>query len=132
MALSNCQECGRVFNKVAVGMCPACVDKIEEDFETVYKFLRENGTAHIDTISEETGVEKKWIMKFLNEGRFEGISVSYKCDSCGADITSGKLCGFCANKISNEIQQMQKGAPAPKPQETKAGYHTSLDRYKTK
>jgi flagellar operon protein (TIGR03826 family) len=132
MALSNCQECGKLFNKIAVGICPACVDKVEEDFEKVYSYLKEHGMTHIDKISEDTGVGKKWIMKFLAEGRFEGAAVTYKCENCGAGITGGKLCAGCASKLSQEIQQMQKNAPAQPRETNKAGYYSSLDRYKSK
>ena len=132
MALSNCPDCGKLFNKIAVAICPACADKIEEDFEKVYCYLKECGTAHIDQIHEETGVEKKLIMKFLAEGRFEGISVTYKCDNCGVSISRGKLCAACSSKIAQEIKQMQKNEPA-KPQVTNdKEYYTSLDRYKSK
>jgi len=132
MALSNCRECGKLFNKIAVVICPDCVDKIERDFETVYSYLKEHDTAHIDKISEDTGVEKKWIMKFLAEGRFEKICIAYKCENCGVEITNGKLCTSCLDKISQEIQRIQQKSDVKSGKTDQGGYYTSLDRYKTK
>jgi flagellar operon protein (TIGR03826 family) len=130
MALANCVECGRLFNKMAREQCPLCLEQIEKDFETVYKFLRDNGTAHIDTIHEHTGVEKKRIMKFLSEGRFEGVTIQYKCDSCGEPISNGKLCEKCVRRISKEIEQLKPGSHRTEQKSASYLGHTSLDRYR--
>lgn len=129
MALANCSQCGRLFNKIAYDLCPDCVNKVEQDFEKVYQFLRESGASHIDVIHQETGVDKRQIMKFLAEDRFEGVTVSYKCESCGEAITSGKLCAKCVESINKQIEKMQQEA-APKNQPGQQ--QTSLDRYHRK
>ena len=131
MPLANCSKCGKLYNKVLHDLCPACSEQIEQDFKKVYAFLKENGPAHIDIVHEETGVEKKLIMKFLAEGRFEGVSVSYKCERCGASISSGKLCAKCAQELNAQIQKMQQDTPPQGQVKTKAYLgQSSLDRYR--
>lgn len=131
MALANCSQCGKLFNKTYYDQCPACREQVEQDFETVYRFLRVHGPSHIDTIHAETGVDKKRIMKFLAEDRFEGITVKYKCESCGEAITSGRLCDKCAQEINSQVTRItQEKALRDKPvrQDAYLG-QTSLDRY---
>lgn len=135
VALANCKQCGKLFAKMYHDICPACMEKMEQDYETVYYFLKENGPSHIDVIHKETGVEKKIIMQFLAEGRFEGASISYKCESCGEAITSGKLCEKCAKSISKQIEKIQQEkAPSQNRGAGRAAYlrETSLDRYMRK
>ena len=131
MALANCIKCGKLFNKVLRDLCPVCIEQMEQDFERVYVFLKENGPTHIDVLHEETGVEKKLIMKFLAEGRFEGVTVTYKCESCGVSINSGKLCAKCAQELNDQIQKMRQDAP-PQGQTKNQAYlgRSSLDRYR--
>lgn len=130
VALANCRRCGKLFSKMYHDLCPACVEQEEQDFEKVYQFLRENGPSHIDIIHEGTGVDKKLIMKFLSEGRFEGASISYRCESCGAAITGGKLCDKCAKDLNSQITKMHDAA-APQKKIDNQSYlrQTSLDRY---
>lgn len=134
MALANCTKCGKLYNKMIHDLCPECIDKIEQDFDKVYSFLKENGPAHIDAIHEATGVEKKLIMKFLAENRFEGVQVSYKCETCGATINSGKLCEKCAQDLNAQIKKMQQDKPAQDQKTKGQGYlgRSSLDRYQRK
>ncbi|HBS58179.1 MAG: hypothetical protein AAGU23_03995 [Bacillota bacterium] len=131
MPLANCIKCGKLYNKILHDLCPACIAEMEQDFEKVYAFLKENGPTHIDVIHEETGVEKKLIMKFLAEGRFEGVTVSYKCESCGASINKGKLCAKCTEDLNAQIQKMQQDA-SPRGQVKAQAYlgRSSLDRYR--
>jgi len=131
MALANCTKCGKLFNKVFHDICPACHEQVERDYKKVYAFLKEHGPTHIDVIHEETGVEKKLIMKFLAEGRFEGVTVTYKCESCGVSINSGKLCAKCAQELNDQIQKMQQDAPAQGKVKNQAYLgRSSLDRYR--
>jgi predicted amidophosphoribosyltransferase len=129
MALANCLECGKLFNRIVAAICPECFEKIEKDFEKVYAFLREHGATNIDVIHTETGVDKKRIMRFLAEGRFEGGAVSYKCESCGTQISGGKLCANCLNKFSKVGQDIQKSETK---QQEYRGLHTAFERDKTK
>lgn len=134
MALANCSVCGKLFNKVSNVICPVCFEQRELDFEKVYNFIKEHGPMHIDHIHKETGVEKKLIMKFLAEGRFEAADISYKCDSCGATITSGKLCAKCVASINAQIAKMSQDGTRPEQPVKAQGYlgQSSLDRYQRK
>jgi flagellar operon protein (TIGR03826 family) len=134
MALANCKECGRLFNMTVRDVCQLCVEKEEQDFEKVYTFLRNNGSSHIDIIHKDTGVDKKRLMRFLAEGRFEGVTITYKCDSCGEPITNGKLCSKCVEKITADIEKLQNKPNNRRDVGESSAFlgQTSLDRYRRK
>lgn len=130
MALTNCSECGRLFNKIAYDICPLCEKEVERDYEIVYQFLRDYGPAHIDIIHEHTKVDKKRIMKFIADDRFDFVKVTYKCERCGQAISSGRMCEKCLAQLNKEISELQKNEPPPQQQkQTEKERWTSLDRY---
>jgi ribosomal protein L32 len=129
MALTNCRECGRLYNKTTHDICELCRQEVERDFETVYQFLKENGPTHVDIIHEFTKIKKKRIMKFVAEDRFDTIKITYKCESCGTEITSGRMCEKCLTKLNKEISELTKKEP-PTKKEIDNERWTSLDRYR--
>ena len=119
--LKNCKRCGKLFLRVSRDICPDCFKQEEEDFEKVKKYLDDHPKAKIIEVSTETGVSQKQIKKFIEEGRlmaskYEAISV--ECRSCGAEITAGKYCEKCQEKLS-------KGFEAAKGDEQKKEKDTS-------
>ena len=118
--LSNCEKCGVLFNKIASGLCPTCIEKEDEQFEKVRKYLHRNPNASMSEVSEQTEVEPETIEKFLRDGRLqEGkivISEELTCISCGAQISIGSLCRNCAEAITG-------GTPAGEDSEDLRGMH---------
>lgn len=108
MDLINCKECGKVFASSGKKICPDCRQSEEEKFELVNDYLWENPNSTIKKVSEETGVEKELIIKFMRENRLdaEGLMIDYqlKCEKCGTEIKSGFLCAQCRNKLINDFK----------------------------
>ena len=53
MNVRNCRKCGKLFNYISgMPICPACKDKLEEKFQTVKKYIRENRLADIKEVAE--------------------------------------------------------------------------------
>jgi len=107
--LANCSRCGKVFAKVLRDICQDCYKEEEEDFKTVYSFLKDQKKrqATIAEIVEGTGVEEKLIIKFVREGRLrpsEFPNLSYPCERCGTAITTGKYCKKCISEMRKELQ----------------------------
>lgn len=102
----NCRRCGKIFSYTGKPVCPECVQKEEEDFETARAYIKENPGRNMQEVSEETGVPVKLLTKFLREGRIEFLDGSVpflSCGSCGAPITSGRFCNNCLSKLGKEM-----------------------------
>ncbi|MFW6273411.1 MAG: flagellar protein [Halanaerobium sp.] len=109
MKLLNCRECGRVFSSAGEAVCPDCKKLEEEKFELVKNYLWDNPNSTIDQVSEETGVERELILKFMKEDRLaaDGLVINFKlkCSRCGKEIDSGTFCESCRNSLINEFKQ---------------------------
>lgn len=109
MELRNCPECGGVFTYLRVNLCPACMNKDDEDFKKVRSFIIRNKHLGIPKIAEETGVSEEKILRYIRDGRIAIASVNeaviLKCEVCGKSITSGRLCEICSTKLSAGIKK---------------------------
>jgi len=109
MNIDNCPRCGKVFVKGFNDVCPACMRKIDKEYETCANFLRENKGASITVLSDETGVSIKQITKFIREGRIslmDAPNLSYPCESCGILIQSNNLCDSCRTRLINASKNL--------------------------
>jgi len=105
--LRNYPECGKVFVYIAKRICPECREAEEKDFRTLGKYLSEHRGAGLNEVHSATGVAVERILRFLREGRLVETGAQWKvlkCESCGADIGSGKYCSKCAQDLSKELQ----------------------------
>lgn len=109
MDLINCKECGKLFSSAGQKVCPDCRQSEEEKFELVKEYLWEHPNSTAIKVSEETGVEKELIIKFMREERLaaEGLLIDYtlKCKRCGAEIQSGLFCSGCRSKMISDFKQ---------------------------
>lgn len=107
MNVRNCRKCGRLFNYVAgMPICPACKDKLEEVFQVVKKYIRENPRADMKEIAEACNVETGQIQQWIREERLEFTSdspVKLPCENCGAPIMSGKYCDKCKQSMAKNL-----------------------------
>ncbi|WP_156288305.1 TIGR03826 family flagellar region protein [Oceanobacillus salinisoli] len=107
--LANCVRCESVFVKGLRDICQDCYKEEEKAFQTVNEFLRDrnNRKASMLDIVEATGVEDWYITKFIKEKRLllsRFPNLAYSCKGCGNDITSGKLCKNCQEKIIKDLK----------------------------
>lgn len=113
--LAHCANCDKVFVKTIRNICHTCYLEEEKMFDKVYAFLRikENRSATLREVHEATGVPEKTIIRFVKEGRLRTAkftNLTYPCDSCGAPITSGKLCKNCVSKIEADLEVAEREA----------------------
>ena len=107
--------------------CPDCITKIDRDYITVRDYIYDNPHNHIDTVSEETGVEKAVIMQLLKEGRLTlgsaGEEGLLRCEMCKEPITSGRMCTACKSKVASTMKKnIGSGKPdQPEKKEEKPG-----------
>lgn len=109
MNVSNCKSCGRLFNVISnTRICPDCQRKLEEKFQEVKEYLKENPFANIDVLSKECEVSVKQIKEWVREERLvfaEGSMDGIECEQCGKLIRTGKYCDECKVKITNNLRQ---------------------------
>ncbi|CFX12312.1 Flagellar operon protein YvyF [Syntrophomonas zehnderi OL-4] len=113
--LKNCPQCGRLFSPGSRNICNRCLEKEEEEYMTVRRYVRDHPGASIFEASEETGVEEEKIMQFIRDGRLvtRGFKGVLQCEGCGKPINNGRFCDDCINERNNAIYG---AARQPKPQ----------------
>ena len=119
MDIRKCSRCGKLFNILVPGeiFCPDCKKKSEEEFRIVKNFVWDHPGVTIHQVSEETGVDKKYIKQWLREDRLQlsddAVDLELTCERCGKPITSGRYCPECRVANLHAVQEM-----APKPTAT--------------
>ncbi len=108
MNVRNCKKCGRIFNYVSGPVvCHKCREGLEEKFQEVKKYVRENSGVGIQEVAEECEVDPKQIRKWIQEERLEfseDSPVKIPCEGCGAMIRSGRFCEKCKAQVTKDFQ----------------------------
>lgn len=126
MDVRNCKGCGRLFNYLqGPPLCPGCIGNLEDKFQQVKAFLRENPNAPLGVVAEENDVSAKQIRQWVREERLtftEESQITLECEGCGASILTGRYCSKCKNGLISDlngavkrpqatlVQQPQKGS----------------------
>jgi len=118
MNLKNCSECGVLFAYSGRNICNKCLDKEEEQYKLVRRYVRDHPGASVFEVSQETDIEEEKILQFIRDGRLQsqGFKGVLECESCGKSINSGRLCEDCIMKRDKEIRGVLQNArkePAP-------------------
>lgn len=112
MNVRNCKSCGRIFNYLSgPPICPICREKLEEKFQEVKEFVRQNKGVGIQEVSDACEVDVKQIRQWLREERLElsSDSAAYlNCESCGAPIRSGRFCEKCTGEMTRSLNDVLK------------------------
>lgn len=125
MNVRNCKKCGRIFNYIGGPVtCQKCREELEEKFQEVRKYVRDNPGVDITEVSEECDVEPKQIRRWIQEERLElseNSPIKIPCESCGALIRSGRFCEKCKAQVTKDFRGIVN---QNKPQESVAGERT--------
>ena len=112
--VTNCPNCEALFMKTKFrDVCDSCYKEEEKLFERVYQFIRkrDNRTASMVQVIEETGVEEELIIKFIRNGRLKLAqfpNLGYKCDRCDSTIREGTLCRSCIHELQSELKVFER------------------------
>lgn len=113
MGIKNCKKCNRIFADDNFDLCPVCRNKDLEEFKMIKDYLYDHPGADIQTVSEETGVDTKKILKFLREGKLEirddSPNLLLGCEKCGAPINTGRFCKKCISEMQKEFKSVVSG-----------------------
>ena len=116
MGVRNCSRCGRIFNYVAgQPICEACRKELEQDFQKVKDYIKENPNQGIKEVAEGCEVSEGQIKQWVREERLEfskGAGV-LNCEQCGEPIATGRFCEKCKATMTNNLNaSVQPGLEA--------------------
>lgn len=107
MEIKNCRSCGRLYNYMGgPNMCTRCLEKLEEKFQEVKAYLRENPNAPIEEVAETMEVSVKQIKQWIREERLSLANPELgdiTCEHCGKPICSGRFCDKCKVTMQNKF-----------------------------
>lgn len=115
MALANCKDCGRLFNRIVKDICPDCIRKDEQDFLIVNDYLRDHRGASPQEVHEQTEVALSKIFAYIREGRLlvkNYPGMTYPCERCQAPIQEGRFCRPCTEEMKQEFNRVLTQEPA--------------------
>jgi hypothetical protein len=117
-----------MFMRIAVPVCQECAKEEETSFQKLKEYLDKNSHNNITTVSKDTGIPIKRILKYIQEGRItmsEGISADnpLTCVRCGVSIKVGSLCEQCMLSYNQSLQGLKEDSIRSK--NTGMGMHTA-------
>jgi methionyl-tRNA synthetase len=80
------------------------VSDLEDEFQKVKIYLRENPNALMVTIAEDNDVSVQQIKQWIREERLsftEDSPVAIECEKCGSMIRTGRYCKQCKDTLAN-------------------------------
>jgi flagellar operon protein (TIGR03826 family) len=111
MDLKNCKKCGRMFSDTnGHEFCSKCRLEVEDHFKIAREYVYDHPGTTVNEVSEETGVPKEEILKYLREERLELVNDKddLKCQKCGKPIKSGRYCMNCAAELKKGFDKVIK------------------------
>ena len=87
-----------VYKGLGEYQCEECGQMDYDDYGKVRNYLEHHRGANVAEISDATGVTHKSIRDMIKENRFEVIENRggyLRCEMCGANMNSGRLCPDC-------------------------------------
>ena len=122
MDVRNCKQCGKLFNYIGGpyrGLCPECIQKLEDKFVEVKEYIRENVQAGMAEVSEACDVSAKQIEQWVREERLcfaDDSPIGLQCECCGTTIKTGRYCENCKSSMANRFDNLyeKKAVAAPK------------------
>ncbi len=118
MDVRNCKSCGKLFNYMGgKPICDDCKRALENKFQEVKEYVRNNPNASIGQVAEDMEVSVKQIKEWVKQDRLvlsEATVDGVLCEHCGRPIRSGRYCEKCKAALTNSLQ---KAITKPVPEE---------------
>lgn len=114
MDVRNCKLCGALFNYSDSPICPACNKKLEDKFQSVKDYIRENPRASVSQIAEDTEVPVQQLKKWVRQERLTFTSdsgVMIDCEKCGKPIQTGRFCKDCKSTLTHSFSGLYSENP---------------------
>ena len=106
--IDTCVACKQVFQNIHhTKLCPSCLKKMEERFDSVRTYIKENEDVGVGEVSEACHVPKGQILKWVREERLyfsSNSDVGVPCLKCGKSINTGKFCDQCRTQVKSDLK----------------------------
>lgn len=106
MDVRNCKICKNLFNYQGSPICPACNKKMENRFNAVKEYIRDNPNVPMAKVSEDTEVPIQQLKQWVRQERLQfskDSGVKIDCESCGKPILTGRYCNDCKSRMTNSF-----------------------------
>lgn len=120
-----------MYNKaphMSTGVCPACQEDEETDFDLVRDALTEHPDLNSEQIAEVCGVAIDCVLRMLDTGALSNIDFNHKvkCGRCGAPAIGAtkRLCQACLDKLDKEVAKMRNSIELKKKKVAQVGEYT--------
>lgn len=109
MDIVACASCGKLFNYIrGARVCQACQKKLDEKFQEVKKYVRENPNIAMNELCEAMEVSHAQVKRWVREERLvfsDDSPIGLPCEGCGMNIKTGRFCNSCKNNLTNDFRQ---------------------------
>ena len=128
--VSNCPNCNSLFMKTSFrDVCEKCHEEEEKYYDKVYRYIRkkENRTATLHQVMDDTGVSEILLMKFIKSKRLNVKcypNLGFHCEKCGSIIQEGILCASCMSEFSRELELYSRGQQCETKEVEKGTYYS--------
>lgn len=136
MDVANCSKCSRLYIKNPVrDICDKCYKEEEMGYDKVSTYLkkRENRTATMLQVVQDTGVSEDLIHKFIKQGRIKLVqfpNLTYPCETCGNPIQTGKLCEQCLTELRKDLEIFEREEQRQKELEERKVYFVVDEKFR--
>lgn len=136
MDVANCSKCSRLYIKNPVrDICDKCYKEEETAYDKVSTYLkkRENRTATMLQVVQDTGVSEDLIHKFIKQGRIKLVqfpNLTYPCETCGNPIQTGKLCEQCLTELRKDLEIFEREEQRQKELEERKVYFVVDEKFR--
>ncbi|TCT14011.1 flagellar operon protein (TIGR03826 family) [Natranaerovirga pectinivora] len=107
MDVRNCKTCGKIFNYIGgQPICPTCKRNLEDKFQEVKAYIKDNPEAQIYQVAEDTDVNINQLRQWIREERLtfsDSSTIGIECEKCGITIKTGRFCNRCKEDIAHNL-----------------------------
>lgn len=126
--LRHCSDCQELFVSSGSLRCRRCISSMAVDLERVRDFLRSEPEADINTVIAATGVPRRRILEFIQQGRLllktKEPGTTSVCAVCQSPIHVGRICNRCLVSLGQRRGPRTGGLAQDSRMETKASRDT--------
>ena len=110
---TTCPKCGgiMIFKGCGEYKCEDCRYVDYDDYGKVRNYVEQHKGVTISQVADITGVKQKTVRTMLKESRLEiadGSNAYLKCEMCGADIRSGRVCPKCEVAYNKMVEAKER------------------------
>ena len=123
--LANCARCERLYNRIQLAICPACVKEEDGILLRVKAYLRDTPDASLPEVVEALAVDMTDIESLIEQRKLQlaaNANLWLTCRNCGEQTRDGLYCAKCRQQLLNALSS------APDTPSTQSSRDTSSTR----